>query len=201
MLKWNKFALAFTLIGLLFTFSACNNDKANKDKTNTNATQNDNTPNNGETSNGDNANTATPAPAPEEKLPFGKISETKFNFEHFMLIDLEAWTEESSKKFEEGDAWGVSYVYKKGDQTLEFTDGISSYGYNQDYKLYGAGKKLLKERSFFYANGFMQETIRNHETQKRYTREKETTVKYDLWESKDKPLVMEGEWQELSLGN
>lgn len=122
-------------------------------------------------------------------------SATTYDFEHFLLFDSNNWEKIAEKKDEgEGDAWGTIYRYKKDNLTLELYDGNSSYGYFQNYKLFDKENELMRERDFSYSDGYMSETVKDYMTHKQYTREEERSVKYDLWATKNKPLMASGEW-------
>ena len=131
--------------------------------------------------------------------PFGMLSNTQYSFEHFISFDLNNWVQASKEDYEEGDAWGKDCTYTKEGYKLTIDEGNSSYGYNQNHKLYDASGKLLKERDFYFAGGYMSETVIDHEAGKKYERGADATVAYDLWETNNKPLIVEGEWKMSNL--
>ncbi len=128
---------------------------------------------------------------------------TVYDLPKFMRFDLAEWKQVSKKAEEgEGDAWGTTYVYKKGNQTLEFIDGYGSYGYFPSFKLLDAKKKVLKEWSFNYSDGYMTERVVDYTTDpaKEYTREDEKKVAYEKWESPNRPINVDKKWKVKELG-
>ena len=127
--------------------------------------------------------------------------DSAIDFKHFMKLDLSKWEKVKTEKYEEGDAWGTTYQYKRDNQTLKYDDGVNSYGYNQNYKLFDANNKLLKERDFYYSDGQVEERVVDYTTAPptEYIRTQEKKVAYDLWESDKKPIMASGDWTKSKL--